>query len=62
MKQCIFWDHLYPGSMFIEKVPEWVVFCLECAAKINDEKEYKWDDEWRIIWKYLDYNNKILWD
>lgn len=41
MKQCVFWDHLKYGDMFIEKVPEWVVQCLDCAWKYKDDTVYK---------------------
>lgn len=52
MKQCIFWDHLKFWDMFIEKIPEWVIMCLDCADKHRDDKIYKWSNEWRAVWQY----------
>lgn len=53
MQQCIFWNHLEPWDIYIEKVPEWVVFCLECAEKYPDEKRYD-NGEWRVVWRYAE--------
>ena len=51
MKQCVFWDHLKYGDMFIEKVPEWVVQCLDCAWKYKDDTVYT-DWWWRRVWQF----------
>lgn len=41
MKQCIFGDHLQHGDPFTIKVPEGVVFCLDCAIRHKDTNTYE---------------------
>lgn len=35
----------------IVKIPEWILFCLDCADNHNDENEYSWIDWWRWVYR-----------
>ena len=60
MENCVFGNHLKYWDPYIKKMPEWVVFCIDCAERLEDDNNYTGDEYW-IWWTRWKQIKETVW-